>query len=53
VTESAKLRDTIYPEDGDNLRWGYVFEYRAEMELRLTQSGVWIAAWLNDTFEAE
>lgn len=50
VTESASLRDTIYPEEGDNLRWGYVFEHRADTELRLTQSGVRIAAWLNDTF---
>jgi hypothetical protein len=53
VTESASLRDTVYPEEGDNLRWGYVFEHRADMELRLTQSGVRIAAWLNETFEAE
>ena len=50
VTESAGLRDTIYPEEGDNLRWNYVFEHRADMELRLTQSGVRIAAWLNETF---
>jgi hypothetical protein len=53
VTESTVLRDTIYPEEGDNLRWGYVFEHRANMELRLTQSGVRIAAWLNDTFDAK
>lgn len=53
VTESTALRDTIYPEEGDNLRWDYVFEHRADMELRLTQSGVRIAAWLNDTFETK
>jgi len=53
VTESTALRDTIYPEEGDNLRWNYVFERRADMELRLTQSGVRIAAWLNDTFDAK
>lgn len=53
VTESTALRDMIYPEEGSNLRWGYVFEHRASMELRLTQSGVRMAAWLNDTFASE
>lgn len=53
VTESTALRDTIYPEEGDDLRWDYVFEHRADMELRLTQSGVRIAAWLNGTFETK
>jgi hypothetical protein len=53
VTESTVLRDTIYPEEGDNLRWDYVFEHRADVELRLTQSGVLMAAWLNDTFDAK
>lgn len=53
VTESTALRDRIYPEEGDNLRWDYVFEHRADVELRLTQSGVRMAAWLNDTFDAK
>jgi hypothetical protein len=53
VKERMALRDRIYPEEGDNLRWGYVFEHRADMELRLTQSGVRIAAWLNDTFKTK
>lgn len=53
VTESTALRDTIYPEEGDDLRWDYVFEHRADMELRLTQSGVRIAAWLNGAFETK
>lgn len=43
VTESTVLSDSIYPEEGDNLRWDYVFKHRADMELRLTQSGVQIA----------
>lgn len=50
VSESTALRDTIYPEEGDNLRWGYIFEHKASMELRLTQSGIRMAAWLNEVF---
>lgn len=53
VTESAELRDRIYPKEGANLRWQYNFQHRAEMNERLSQSGVRLAAWLNETFADE
>jgi len=49
ITESAALRDRIYPEDRD-LSWDYGFEWNATVEQRLAQAGVRIAAWLNATF---
>lgn len=53
VSESTQLRDRIYPDEGANLRWDYNFKHKADMDRRLSQSGVRIAAWLNETFERE
>jgi hypothetical protein len=50
ITESAKIRDTIYPE-GDKLSWQYLYDHTPTMKLRLQQAGVRIAAHLNDAFK--
>lgn len=51
VTESAAIRDTIYPEGDREEAWGYVFDHRETVRLRLSQGGVRIAAYLNEVFE--
>jgi len=53
VSESTELRDRIYPAEGADLRWQYNFEHKGDLDLRLSQSGVRLAAWLNETFAAE
>ena len=52
INESAHIRDTIYPEDRD-LRWDYVYAHRDTYRQRLKKAGVRIAAYLNETFEAD
>lgn len=54
IVESAELRDRIYPTNGDtNLSYRYVFEHTAQMELRLEQGGVRLAAYLNRLFDSK
>lgn len=51
ITESATLRDRIYPAKGEtSLSFRYVFDHSAQMELRLEQGGVRLAAYLNRLF---
>lgn len=51
IAESATLRDAIYPANGEtNLSYRYVFDHTAQMELRLEQGGVRLAAYLNQLF---
>ena len=49
IAESAALRDRIYPADS-RLSYQYVYDHSAEVDLRLTQGGLRIAAWLNSVF---
>ena len=49
IAESAALRDRIYPADS-KLSYQYVYDHAAEVDLRLTQGGLRIAAWLNSVF---
>lgn len=57
ISESAQLRETVYPEPNDRdpkappeLSYAYVYKYTPLMELRLKQAGVRLAAYLNDTY---
>jgi hypothetical protein len=57
VAESIILRDRIYegigPHDRDtlpNLSYDYVYKHRVDVDLRLQQSGVRMAAYLNEVF---
>jgi hypothetical protein len=49
IAESAKLRDTIYPE-GNQVGGRYAFQHKADIDRRLSMGGVRIAAYLNDLF---
>ena len=57
IGESIIMRNRIYeklgPYDRDtlpNLSYDYVYKHRADIDLRLQQSGVRIAAYLNEVF---
>lgn len=51
IAESAALRDQIYPKTGDtSLSYRYIYDHTAQMELRLEQGGVRLAAYLNQLF---
>ncbi|WMS86399.1 S1/P1 nuclease [Pleionea litopenaei] len=49
VTESAKIRDTIYPDD-PKLSWDYQYQHLPALKQRLQQAGVRIALYLNDIY---
>jgi hypothetical protein len=51
IGESATLRDAIYPAAGETaLSYSYVCQHQRQMEDRLTQGGVRLAAYLNWLF---
>ena len=50
IAESAALRDRIYPADS-RLSYQYVYDHAPEVDLRLTQGGLRVAAWLNSVFD--
>ncbi|HWI87766.1 MAG TPA: S1/P1 nuclease [Sphingomicrobium sp.] len=64
ISESAEIRDTLYPPPGTppkkgakgkdkkvpDLSYSYVFKFTPVMERRLQQGGVRLAAYLNDIF---
>jgi hypothetical protein len=51
IAEDTVLRDQIYPSPGEtNLSYRYIFDHTAQMELRLEQGGVRLAAYLNHLF---
>ncbi len=53
IGESAALRETIYPAPGKtDLSYGYVYQHQRQVEDRLTQGGVRLAAYLNRLFSA-
>jgi S1/P1 Nuclease len=49
MTESIKLRETIYPND-PKLSWSYAYQHKAALDDRLKKAGVRIAAYLNWVF---
>ncbi|PHR58314.1 MAG: S1/P1 Nuclease [Robiginitomaculum sp.] len=50
IAESAELRETIYPEQ-QILSWQYIYDHQAELDQRLSQAGIRLAAYLNELFE--
>jgi hypothetical protein len=51
IHESIALRKTIYPAD-PALSWDYAYQHRTEVDDRLKQGGVRIAANLNWIFDS-
>lgn len=50
IRESVALRKTIYPSE-PILSWDYAYQHRVELDDRLKQGGVRIAAYLNWLFD--
>jgi hypothetical protein len=50
IAESAKIRDTIYPES-DRISWDYNYQNIDTVKTRLSQGGVRIATYLNELFK--
>jgi len=57
ISESAQLRETVYPEANTKdrkappeLSYAYVYKFTPLMEQRLKQAGVRLAAYLNDIY---
>jgi hypothetical protein len=50
IRESIALRKTIYPSE-PGLSWDYAYQHRVELDDRLKQGGVRIAAYLTWVFE--
>lgn len=52
IAESTEIRDGIYPAS-PRISWDYQYAQLPMVRQRLSQAGVRIAAWLNDTFAAD
>lgn len=50
IAESTQIRDTIYPEDANNMSYDYVYEHLPVAKQRLQQAGIRIATYLNTIF---
>lgn len=51
IAESIAIRDTIYPEDANNMSWQYLYDHLPTAKQRLQQGGIRIALYLNEVFE--
>ena len=50
ITESTKIRDTIYPEDANRMAYDYLYDHIPTAKRRLQQAGIRIAHYLNEVF---
>lgn len=50
MSESIALRNKIYPSD-PSLSWSYAYTHRGNVDVRLKQAGIRIAAYLNAVFD--
>lgn len=50
IAESTAIRDTIYPEDANNMAWDYLYNHIPTAQRRLQMAGVRIAYYLNELF---
>jgi hypothetical protein len=51
ISESTALRETIYPED-TRLSYAYAFQHGRDLDRRLAQAGIRIAAYLNQLYSS-
>lgn len=50
IKESTEIRDTLYPEDANNMSYDYVYDFLPVAKTRMQQAGIRIAAYLNNLF---
>lgn len=53
IQESIEIRDTIYPEEGANLSYDYLYNHLPIATERLQMAGIRIAMYLNHIFDSE
>lgn len=51
IAESIAIRDTVYPEDANNMSWQYLYDHLPTAKQRLQQGGIRMALYLNEVFE--
>lgn len=50
IAESTEIRDTVYPEDANDMSYDYLYDHLPTAKVRLQQAGVRMAAYLNEVF---
>lgn len=50
IAESVQIRDTIYPDDANNMAYDYLYNYLPTAKQRLQMAGIRIALYLNEVF---
>ena len=51
IKESTEIRDTIYPENANNMSYDYLYNHLPTAKKRLQMAGIRIAIYLNEVFE--
>ncbi|GGW84196.1 S1/P1 nuclease [Alteromonas halophila] len=51
IRESTEIRDTIYPEDANNMSYDYLYDHLPTAKRRLQMAGIRMALYLNAVFE--
>ncbi len=51
IEESTTIRDTIYPEDSNNMSYDYLYHHLPTAKKRLQMAGIRIAMYLNMVFD--
>jgi len=51
IEESTAIRDTIYPEDANNMSYDYLYHHLPTAKKRLQMAGIRIAMYLNMVFD--
>lgn len=50
IAESTEIRDSLYPEDANDMAYEYVYDHLPVAKQRLQQAGVRMALYLNEVF---
>ncbi|MCU7554719.1 S1/P1 nuclease [Alteromonas sp. ASW11-19] len=50
ISESTQLRDTVYPEDANNMNYDYLHTHLPVAQRRLQMAGIRMAMYLNEVF---
>ncbi len=50
IRESTQLRDTVYPEDANNMNYDYLYTHLPVAQRRLQMAGIRMAMYLNEVF---
>jgi|GEM_PF-3333316 len=51
IEESTAIRDTIYPDDANNMSYDYLYNHLPTAKKRLQMAGIRIAMYLNSVFD--